>query len=122
MNKPIIVGMCVLELSKVLMYKFLYNHLKPKYRQNIQLIYTDTDSFILEVKTNDAYADIRDDPEMFDTWDYPENNIYGIKRHNKKVPGKFSDELNGVILTRVVCVCAKCYALETKINKNEKKT
>ena len=119
MNMPILVGMCVLELSKVLMYKFLYNYLKPKYGQNIQLVYTDTDSFILEIKTKDVYADIRDEPDMFDTWDYPENNIYGIKRHNKKVPGKFSDELKGEIITDVVGLRSKCYAVRTKgVQKN----
>lgn len=57
---------------------------------------------------------------MFDTWDYPENNIYGIKRHNKKVPGKFSDELKGEIITEVVGLRAKCYAVRTKIDKNKK--
>lgn len=120
MNKPIVVGMCVLEISKVLMYKFLYNYLKPKYGQNIQLVYTDTDSFILEVKTNDVYADIRNEPDMFDTWDYPENNIYGIKRYNKKVPGKFSDEFKGEIITEVVGLRSKCYAVRTKIDKRKK--
>lgn len=120
MNKPLIVGMCVLELSKVLMYQFLYNYLKPKYQQNVKLVYTDTDSFILEIKNREVYADIRDEPDMFDTWDYPENNIYGIKRHNKKVPGKFSDELKGEIITEVVGLRAKCYAVRTKIDKNKK--
>lgn len=120
MNKPIIIGMCILELSKLLMYKFLYNYLKPKYAQNNQLIYTDTDSFILEIKTNDVYADIRDEPNEFDTWDYPEGNIYGIKRHNKKVPGKFKDELNGEIVTEVVGMRSKCYAVRTKIDKTKK--
>lgn len=120
MNKPIIVGMCILELSKLLMYKFLYNYLKPKYEQNIQLIYTDTDSYIVEIKTIDVYADIRDDPNEFDTWDFPEENIYGIKRHNKKVPGKFKDELNGEIVTEVVGMRSKCYAVRTKINKKKK--
>lgn len=119
MDKPILIGMCVLELSKVLMYNFLYKHLKPKYGDNIQVVYTDTDSFILEIKTPNVYADIRDEPDMFDTWDYPEDNIYDIKRHNKKVPGKFSDELNGTIVTRFVAARAKCYALETKGFKNK---
>lgn len=119
MNKPIIIGMCVLELSKVLMYKFLYNYLKPKYGQNIQVVYTDTDSFILEIKTNNVYSDIRDEPDMFDTWDYPENNIYGIRRHNKKVPGKFSDELKGEIVTEVVGLRSKCYAVRTKFDKKK---
>lgn len=117
MNKPIIVGMCVLELSKVVMYSFLYDYIKRKYGQDAALVYTDTDSFLLEFKVNDVYADIRDDPDMFDTWDYPENSIYGIKRHNKKVPGKFSDELKGEIIIEVVGLRAKCYAVRIKLNK-----
>lgn len=114
MNKSIIVGMCVLEISKVLMYKFLYNYLKPKYKQNVQVVYTDTDSFVLEIKTPNVYADIRNEPDMFDTWDYPENNIYGIERRNNKVVGKFKDELNGEIVIEFVGLRAKCYALKTK--------
>lgn len=113
MNRPIVIGMCVLELSKVLMYKFLYNYLKPKYGQNIQVVYTDTDSFILEIKTADVYADIRNEPDAdhFDTWDYPEDNIFGIIRRNKKKPGKFKDELKGELATEVVGLRSKCYAL-----------
>lgn len=133
MNKPIIVGMCILEISKVLMYKFLYNYLKPKYGKNVQLVYTDTDSFILEIKTQDVYADIRNEPDIneFDTWDYPEGNIYGIKRHNNKVIGKFKDELKGQIVTEVVGLRSKCYALrilgeieekDKKKSKNSQKT
>lgn len=81
MNKPIIIiGKCVLDISKVLIYSFLYKYLKHKYGENIKVAYTDTDSFILEIKTADVYADIRCDPEMFDTWDYKEENIYGIER------------------------------------------
>lgn len=74
-------------------------------------MYTDTDSFILEIKTDDVYADIRNEPEEFDTWDYPENNIFGIKRHNNKVIGKFKDELKGEIATEVVGLRSKCYAM-----------
>lgn len=113
MNRPIIVGMSILDVSKVLMYSFLYNYLKRKYDKNVSVVYTDTDSFILEIKTPDVYADIRDDPDMFDTWDYPENNIYGIKRHNKKVIGKFSDELNGTVISEVVGLRSKCYSVRT---------
>lgn len=121
MNRPIIVGMCILELSKVLMYKFLYNHLKPKYGHNIQVLFTDTDSFLLEIKNNNIYEDIRNDPDEFDTWDYPENNIYGIKRHNNKVIGKFKDELKGEIATEFVGLRSKCYALRTgRIDKMKK--
>lgn len=120
MNKPVVIGMCVLELSKVLMYKFLYNYLKPKYGRNVQLVYTDTDSFILEIKNNNVYEDIRLEPDMFDTWDYPVDNIYGIERANNKVPGKFSDELKGEIITEVVGLRSKCYAVRTKIDKEKK--
>lgn len=113
MDKPIVVGMCVLDISKVLMYKFLYNYLKPKYGQNVRVAYTDTDSFILEVKTEDFYADIRDEPDIheFDTFDYPLDNIYNIRRHNNKVIGKFKDEMNGKIIEALAGVRAKCYAL-----------
>lgn len=124
MNKPIIAGMCVLEISKVLMYSFLYEYLKPKYGQNIQVVYTDTDSFVLEIKTPDVYADIRNDmTDMFDTWDYPEDNIYGIERRNNKIPGKFKDELKGEIATDFVGVRSKCYALRTlgRIDDDQKK-
>lgn len=124
MNKPIITGMVILERSKELMYKFMYNYLKPKYGQNIRLVYTDTDSFILEIKTDDVYADIRNEPDIneFDTWDYPEENIYGIKRHNNKVIGKFKDELKGRIISEVVGLRSKCYAVRTygKIDKKKK--
>lgn len=115
MNRPIAVGMCILDISKVLMYKFLYGYLKPKYGQNVQLVYTDTDSFILEIKTHDVYADIRNEPDIneFDTWAYPEGNDFGIKRHNNKVVGKFKDELEGEIATEVVGLRSKCYALRT---------
>lgn len=113
MNKPIIVGMCILEISKVLMYSFLYVYLKPKYGKKLQVTYTDTDAFILEIKTSDVYADIRNETFMFDTSDYSENNIYGIKRCNKKVLGKFKDELNGEIVIDMVGLRSKCYALRT---------
>lgn len=122
MNRPIVTGMVILELSKILMYEFLYKYLKPKYGKNVQVVYTDTDSFILEVKTVDVYADIRNKPDidMFDTWDYPVDNIFGIKRHNNKTIGKFKDELKGVIATEVVGLRSKCYALRS-MNKDVKK-
>lgn len=114
-NRPIIVGMCVLEISKILMYKFLYEYLKPKYGENIQVVYTDTDSFVLKIKTNDFYADIRDEPDAshFDTSAYPVDNIYGIKRQNKKILGKFKDEVAGKIITEFVGLRSKCYSLRT---------
>lgn len=58
MNKPIIVGMVILDISKVLMYDYYYNCLQPQYGDKVEMVYTDTDSFILNVKTDCFYADI----------------------------------------------------------------
>lgn len=122
MDRPVITGMCILDISKVVMYKFLYDYLKPKYGPNVSIIYTDTDSYITEIRTSDVYKDIRDDPSEFDTSDYSEDNIYGIKHHNKKVPGKFKDELNGEVVVAVAGLRAKCYAVRTygEIDKKKK--
>lgn len=116
MTKPLIVGMCVLDLSKILMYEFFYNYLKPKYGDKIRLLYTDTDSFILEVKTENIYTDISEDKhDMFDTSGYASDNPYGIEKKNNKVPGKFSDEMKGRIINKGIFVGPKCYTLAIKI-------
>ena len=59
MDKPIYVGTSVLDLSKYLMYDYLYNNLKKRYGENIVLLYMDMDSFILERTTDDVYKDTR---------------------------------------------------------------
>ena len=61
MNKPIYLGQSILDISKMLMYEFWYDYLKPMYDKNIKLCYTDTDSFIFLVKTDDFYSDISND-------------------------------------------------------------
>ena len=58
MNKPIYLGLSILEISKILMYEFWYDNMKPKYDNNVKLCYVDTDSFIMNIKTNDFYKDI----------------------------------------------------------------
>ena len=71
MNKPIYLGLSILEISKILMYQFWYDYMKPKYDDNIKLCYMDTDSFIMNIKTNDFYKDIANDVEYkFDTSNY----------------------------------------------------
>ena len=68
MNKPIYLGSSILEISKTLMYEFWYDYMKPKYANNVKLCYMDTDSFIMNIKTNDFYKDISNDVEnRFDT-------------------------------------------------------
>lgn len=126
MNKPIAVGMSILDISKITMYSFLYDFLKPKYGDGCSAIYSDTDSFILEINTEDFYRDMRENISMFDTSDYPIPNEYGITRENKKIPGLFKDELNGRIITEFAGLRAKCYAIrslddEAFNKKNRKK-
>ena len=63
MNVPIYVGFTVLEVSKTVMWEFFYDYLKPKYGDKAKLCYTDTDSFIVHIKTKDFYEDINNDVE-----------------------------------------------------------
>ena len=61
MNKPVYLSQAILDLSKIIMYKFHHNYMLPKYGNNLQLCYMDTDSFIYDIQTEDFYADIADD-------------------------------------------------------------
>ena len=75
MNKPLYLGMSILDISKTLMYKFWYDYIKPKYEDRSKPCYTDTDSFILHIITEDFFAVISDDVERwFDTSNYDEND------------------------------------------------
>lgn len=94
-NKPIYVGMCVLDISKTALYEFHYDYMMNKYGAHCQLCYTDTDSLIYEITTEDVYEDIKRDLHRFDTSDYPQPNIYNMPSANKKVPGLMKDESNG---------------------------
>ena len=68
MNKRIYLGLSILDISKILMYEFWYDYIKPKYNDNVKLCYMDTDSFVMNIKTNDFYKDISSDTDKrFDT-------------------------------------------------------
>ena len=66
LNKPAYIGMCILELRKVLMYEFHYDYIKNKYGNNSRLLFTDTDSLVYEIKTEDVYKDFSSNKELFD--------------------------------------------------------
>ena len=99
MNKPIYLGLSILEISKLLMYEFWYDYMKPKYGDNVKLCYMDTDSFIMNIKTEDFYKDIAKDVEKrFDTSNYECDRPLPTGK-NKKVIGLMKDELEGRVIT-----------------------
>ncbi|XP_071580579.1 uncharacterized protein [Temnothorax nylanderi] len=106
-NKPVYVGMCILEISKTRLYEFHYDYML--YRDRCRILYTDTDSLIYSLECEDAYERMRRDIDRFDTSDYAENNAHGMPRVNKKVPGLMKDENNGAIMTEFVGLRAKMY-------------
>ena len=107
MNNPVYLGISILDISKTLMYKFWYDYIKPKYEDKAQLRYTDTDSSVIYVKTEDIANDIE---RWFDTSNYDEKDERPLPiSKNKKVIGMFKDELNGKIMTEFVALRAKTY-------------
>ena len=123
MNKPIYLGMSILDISKTLMYEFWYDYIKPKYQEKAKLCYMDTDSFIIHIKTEDFYEDIANGVEKwFDTSNYDENNKRPLViGKNKKVIGLFKDELGGKIMKEFAGPRAKTYAYLMDDNTEHKK-
>ena len=78
LNRPMYVGMSILDLSKHLMYDFYYNQLKTQYGEGCQLLYTDTDSLLLEIETEDVYKDMAQNQTLYDTSDYPRTTLYTV--------------------------------------------
>ena len=122
LNKPIYLGMSILDISKNLMYDFHYKYIKPKFGSRSQLTYTDTDSLTYDIETDDFYKDISQDVEKwFDTSNYPKNHVDrdGNKSAipvgmNKKVPGLFKDECGGKQITESAILRSKLYALNVE--------
>ena len=100
MIKPLYLGMSILDISKMLMYEFWYDYIKPKYKDKAKLCYMDTDSFVINIFTEDIFEDINNDVERwFDTFNYDENDERPLSMGmNKKVIGVFKDELGEKIM------------------------
>ena len=121
MNKPIYLGLSILEISKIVMYEFWYDYMKPKYGDNVKLCYMDTDSFIMHIKTEGFYKDIANDVEKrFDTSNYEVDRPL-LTGKNKKVIGLMKDELGGKTMTEFVALRPKTYAYLTDDCKEDKK-
>ena len=125
MNKPVYLGQVILDLSKTLIYEFWYDYIKPMYGDKARLCYTDTDSFIIHIKTEDFYKDISNDiDKWFDTSNFNKNDNRPLEiGKNKKVIGKFKDELGGKIMTEFCALRAKAYAykLDDDVEKKKEK-
>ena len=109
LNRPAYIGMCILDLSKTLMYDFHYNYIKKKYGDKAKLLFTDTDSLTYEIETNDVYQDFWNDKNRFDNSDYDQDSQY-FDKTNKKVIGKFKDEAAGIPITEFVGLRSKMYS------------
>ena len=111
MNKPVYLGMSILDISKILMYVFWYDYIKPKYGDKAKMCYTDNDSFISHIITGDFYEDIAVYVERwFDTSSYNKNEKRSLPiGKDKKVPGLFKDELEGKIIIELVGIRPKAY-------------
>ena len=111
-NKPIYIGMSILDISKTLIYNFHYKYMIPKFKQNQQLLFTDTDSLCYEIKNVDFYKEIKPDiNSRFDTSDLDKKNKFGFPQVNKKVLGLMKDEFGGKIALEFVGLRSKMYCL-----------
>ena len=121
MNKPIYLGLSILDISKILMYEFWCDYMKPKYNDNVELCYMDTDSFVMSIKTKDFYNDIANDVEdSFDTSNYEVNRPIPTGK-NKKVIGLIKDELGGKVITDFAALRPKTYSYLTDDCNEDKK-
>ena len=111
MNKPVYLSQAILDLSKIIMYEFHYDYMKQKHSEDkLKLCYTDMDSLVYSIKTEDVYADIAEDVEYrFDTSGYVLDRPLPIGR-NKKVIGLMKDELGGRIMKEFISLRPKMYS------------
>ena len=102
------------------MYNFYYRHLKELYKEDIQLLYTDTDSLLFNVKTENVYEDMKLNKKVYDFSNYPENHeLYSIK--HKAAVGRFKDETAGNPIYEFVGLRPKMYSFITANDQKEYK-
>ena len=107
MNNPVYLDLSILEISSTLMHEFWYDYIKLKYEDNAKLCYMDTESFIINIKTEDYYEDITDDvKKRLDTSNYDVNRPL-LTGKNKKVIGLMNDELGGKVMTEFAALKPK---------------
>jgi len=111
--------MTILDNSKILLYDIFYNVLKKEYGSKCELLYTDTDSLLLEIETENYYKDIERRKHLYDTSDYPKEHPLHSNT-NKKVLGKIKDECAGTAIAEYVGLRPKMYSILKADEKNIK--
>ena len=111
-------GMCILDLSKTLMYDFHYNYIKKKYNNSARLLFTDTDSLTYEIEVEDIYKDFWNDKDMFDNSDYPESSPYYCNV-NKKIIGKSRTKLVASRSPNSLVLSLRCILMSKIMKKVE---
>ncbi|XP_033729514.1 uncharacterized protein LOC117318662 [Pecten maximus] len=119
LNRPIYAGFCILEVAKICMYQFHYDFMKKKYGSKARVAYTDTDSFIYTIETDNWYQDMIENLDLFDTSNFPKDNAL-YSTDNCKVLGKMKDECGGQVIEEFVGLKPKMYSV--KCGEIEKKT
>ena len=124
MIKTLYLDISIVDITKTLMCKFWCDYIGPKYGDKKKLCYIDTDSFIINIKTEDFFEDISNYLEKwFDTSNYGKNDKRPLPiSKNKKVPRFFKDELGGKIITEVAALRSKACAYLTDDGSDHKKT
>lgn len=113
LDRPIYMGFTILELAKSHLYHFHYSVMKKIYFDKIKLCYTDTDSLLYLIHTEDFYKDMKNNIQYFDTSNFKINNIYGVPHLNKQIPGFFKDEMGGDVVSEFIGLRAKLYCIDT---------
>ena len=123
LNKPVYLGMSILDISKTPMYDFHYNYIKPKYGDDARLLFTDTDSLCYEIKTEDFFKDISGDVyERFDISNLDKDHLSGIQTGvNKKVIGMMKLETGAKQIEEFAGLRSKLYAYKMAEDGGEEK-
>ena len=116
-DKPVYVGTSVLDLSKLCMMDFHYNTIHKNFENKYNLIYSDTDSLVYRIEHDDIYDWIKENKEHFDLSDSIRQDLKD--NTNKKVLGKFKDEMSTLITKEFLALNPKVYSI---IHQDQDKT
>ena len=108
LNKPIYIWFSVLNLSKHLMYDWYYNSLKKRYGENCTLLYTDTDSLLVDIKTEGAYKDMAEIKDDYDFSDYPKDHPFYDETNKNR---QNESECNGIPIAEYIGLRPKLYSV-----------